>query len=64
LNSKIASAKKTNAIFLAFVLVAGTIALSSPSFMTEGAVQAESYYYGEMDNNYKKSDGKNVTQIY
>jgi hypothetical protein len=65
-NSKVASTKTTSAIFLATVLLTGTItALSSSSFMTIGTVQAQPYYgmdkkyssyesdYG-MDNNYQK----------
>jgi hypothetical protein len=42
---------KSNAIFLAIVLVAGTIAVFSPSFIIEVEAQAESEYYG-MDNRY------------
>ena len=50
--------KKVNAIFLVTVLIAGTIAVSSPSFMA--GAQAEPYY--GMDNNYdKKSNGKDVS---
>jgi hypothetical protein len=41
---------KSNAVFLATVLIAGTIALSYPSFMVETA-QAQLFYDG-MDNNY------------
>ena len=47
--SKIISIDKTNAIFLATVLVTGIIALSSSSFMV-GSAEAKPYY--EMDNNY------------
>jgi hypothetical protein len=48
---------KTNALFLAVVLVAGTIALMSPSFIIGAQAQE---YYGQ-DKSYKKSDGKNVS---
>ena len=55
MNNKIVSRKNTNAIFLAIVLVAGTIALMSPSFMPN----AQAF---QMDNNYlKKSHGKDVS---
>ena len=47
--NKIVSTKKTSAIFLAIVLVAGTIALSSPSFIV-GDVQAQRDY--GMDKKY------------
>jgi hypothetical protein len=47
--NKIVSTKKTSAIFLGIVLVAGTIALSSPSFIV-GDVQAQRDY--EMDKKY------------
>jgi hypothetical protein len=47
--SKIVLTKTTSAIFLAIVLVAGTFALSAPSFMTNAQAQP---YYG-MDNNQK-----------
>jgi len=49
--NKIVSTKNTNAIFLATVLVLGTIALSSPSFMTNASAQSESYY-DRMDDRY------------
>lgn len=49
---------KSNAIFLAVILVVGTIAAFSPSFMV-GTVQAEPYY--GMDKTYKKSSGKDVS---
>ena len=55
----IVSSKRTSAIFLAIVLVAGTIASISPSFMVGAAAQTDSYYDG-MDN-YKKSSGKDVS---
>ena len=55
MNNKIVSTKKSSAIFLAIVLVAGTFALISPSFMTN----AQAF---QMDNNYdKKSSGKDVS---
>ena len=47
--NKIVSTKKTSAIFLGIVLVAGTIALSSPSFIV-GDVQAQRDY--GMDKKY------------
>jgi hypothetical protein len=51
--------KRTSAIFLAIVLITGTIALSIPSFMI-GTAQALPYY--GQDNNYdKKSDAKNIS---
>jgi hypothetical protein len=50
LNNKIVSTKRTSAIFLAIVLVTGTItALSFPSFMTDVEAQP---YYGEIDIRY------------
>jgi hypothetical protein len=48
---------KSNAIFIAIVLVLGTLATISPSFMV--GAQAEPYY--GMENNYKKSNGKDVS---
>jgi hypothetical protein len=55
LNNKIVSRKKTSAIFLGILLVAGTIALMSPSFMTN----AQAF---QMDNNYvKKYHGIDVS---
>ena len=53
--NKIVSTKTTSAIFLAIVLVTGTIALSIPSFMI-GAAQASSDREKDHDN--KKSYGK------
>ena len=54
MNNKIVSIKTTSAIFLAIVLVTGTIAISSSSsFMTNA--QAQPYYYGVDNNNYEKS---------
>ena len=44
--------KRTSAIFLATLLVLGTIAAFSPSFMTTASAQVESYY-GMDNNNYK-----------
>ena len=60
--SKIISTKKINAGFLAIVLIAGTLAAISPSFMTGAqAFQMENNYeqdYG-MDNSHdKQSYGK------
>jgi hypothetical protein len=58
--SKIVSTK-VNALFLATVLLLGTIAAFYPSFMV-GTAQAQSYYNdGGMDNNYEKSYGKDVS---
>jgi hypothetical protein len=57
LSNKIVSSKNASAIFLATVLVLGTIATISPSFMV--GAQAQEYYGA--DNNYKKSYGKDVT---
>ena len=48
--SKLESTKRTNAIFLLIVLVAGTFTAISPSFMT-GAQEFR------MDNNYKSDYG-------
>jgi hypothetical protein len=44
LNNKIVSIKRNSAIFLAIVLVTGTIALYSSSFMTTASAQSEFYY--------------------
>ena len=52
--NKIILKKTTSVIFLAVVLVTGTISLLSSSFMTNA-------YAFQMDNNYKKSDGKDVS---
>ena len=49
--------KRTSAIFLAIVLVAGTITLFSPSFMTGAQAQE---YYGGMENNYENHYGKDT----
>jgi hypothetical protein len=57
LNNKILSTKNTSAIFLATVLVLGTIATISPSFMV--GAQAQEYY--GMERDYKKSDKKDVS---
>ncbi|HEX6294168.1 MAG TPA: hypothetical protein VFZ46_03370 [Nitrososphaeraceae archaeon] len=46
MNSKIVSTKTTSAIFLAIVLVAGTFAAISPSFIIGVNAQSESYDYG------------------
>jgi hypothetical protein len=55
LNNKFLSTKKTISLFLAFILVTGTIALSSPSSMRD--VQAQQGYDG-IDNNYENDYGK------
>ncbi len=52
--NKIVSTKTTSTIFLAIVLVTGTIAAISPYFLTVTA-EAQSYYYDGMDNSYYKS---------
>ena len=57
MNNKIVSTKTPSAIFLAIVLVAGTITLSSSSFMS--GAQADPYY--GMDSYKKKSNGKDVS---
>ena len=57
MNNKIVLKKTTSAIFLAFVLVVGTFALSIPSFMI-GAAQASSDREKDHDNGDKKSYGK------
>jgi hypothetical protein len=49
-NNKIVSIKSFSAIFLAIVLVTGTIALYFPSFMT--GAKAQLYYDNRMDNRY------------
>jgi len=53
--NKIVSIKNINAIFLATVLIAGTITLSFPSFLTN--VQAQQEYNG-MDNWYNSYEPK------
>jgi hypothetical protein len=55
---KSTKASRISAAFLAAVLVAGTIALSAPSFMTGLNAQAQPYYGGGMDNSYDKPYGK------
>ena len=49
--------KRISAIYLAIVLVAGTITLFSPSFMTGAQAQE---YYGGMENNYENHYGKDT----
>jgi hypothetical protein len=49
LNNKILSIKRNSAIFLAGILIAGTIALFIPSFTTTASAQSEPYY---RDNSY------------
>jgi hypothetical protein len=56
--NKIISTKKISATFLAIVLIAGTIAMISPSFMTS----AQAFVMD--NNNYKKSFGKDVSVKY
>jgi hypothetical protein len=48
---------KFNTLFLSAILIAGTIALSSPLFMTNASAQSESYY-GMDNNNYKSQYGQ------
>jgi hypothetical protein len=56
--NKIISTKKISATFLAIVLIVGTIAMITPSFMTSAHAIA-------MDNNnFKKSFGKDVSVKY
>jgi hypothetical protein len=57
LNNKKVLTKTANAIFLAIVLVAGTITLFSPSFMTGAQAQE---YYGGKENNYENHYGKDT----
>ena len=68
--SKLVSTKKTNAIFLTIVLITGTFAALSPSFMTRAHAQfpnGQKYYepdYGMNSHDDKQSYGKdNVLQI-
>ena len=61
---------KVSAVFLATVLIAGTIALSFPSFMI-GSAQAQSYYgmdsyqksYDKKDNKDKSKDSVNIKKV-
>ena len=55
--TKKVSIKKTSAVFLAIVLVAGTITLFSPLFMKGAQAQQG---YGRMDNNYENHYGKDI----
>jgi hypothetical protein len=52
LNNKLTSTKRISAIFLATVLIAGTITAISPSFMVEA--QAQQNY--EIDNRYSSNE--------
>ena len=56
--NKIVSTKKTSAIFLAIVLVAGTIALSSPSFIIEDVQAQRDYGMDKKYNSYGQDYGK------
>ena len=58
--NKIVSIKKTSAIFLAIVLVTGTITLFSPSFMKAAQAQQD---YGKIDNDYENHYGKDIYRI-
>ena len=60
--SKIVSTKKTNAIFLATVLVTGIIAAISPSFIIGVNAQAEPYY--GMDKRYNSYEPNYGIDIY
>jgi hypothetical protein len=44
--------EKANAIFLATVLITGTIAIIMPSFMTSITAQTDPYYYDEIESEY------------
>ena len=60
--TKIVLAKNTNAIFLAIVLIVGTIALSSLSFIVGTSAQAQSYYGMDsykLENGYDYDDNNN-----
>jgi hypothetical protein len=57
LNNKIISTKKTIAFFLATLLILGTLATITPSFMVGAQAVPE---YG-MERDYKKSDKKDVS---
>jgi hypothetical protein len=57
--NKIISTKKISATFLAIVLIVGTIAMISPSFMNSASAIAM-----ENNNNFKKSFGKDVSVKY
>ena len=71
MNNKIVSTKKTISLFLAFILLAGTIALSSSLSMRD--VQAQQGYdgtynnyendYGKDNNSYKSKDNKIVKKV-
>jgi hypothetical protein len=56
LNNKIVSIKKTSAIFLAIVLVAGTIALSSQTFTTANALSGPLFTEDNSYNSYEPRD--------
>jgi hypothetical protein len=57
LNNKFLSIKRNSTIFLATVLLAGTIALSSPAFMTNAQAQQDYYYGGSgMENTYNNNE--------
>ena len=55
--SKIISTKKTSAIFLAIVLIAGTFAALSPSFMI--GAHAQQYGMDKKYNSYEPDYGMN-----
>jgi hypothetical protein len=60
LNNKIVSTKKTSALFLSIVLVAGTIAAISPLFIINGANAQgyQPYYGGGMDTSIYHNDDR------
>jgi hypothetical protein len=49
---------KSKSIFLAVILIAGTIALSSPSFTTTASAQSEPKNYGERENGYSSYESQ------
>ena len=65
---KIESTKRTNAIFLLIVLLTGTFAALSPSFMTGAqAFLMDNNYkpdYGMNSHDYKQSYGKDSNNYY
>ena len=61
--SKIDSTKKTNAIFLAIVLIVGTFAAIPPSFNDAEATGDKRDNYIHKDNRYDKSKSVNVKKF-
>ena len=63
--NKIVSTNKTSPVFLTAVLVAGIIALSSPSFMTTASAQSQPYNgYNSYESEYPPSYGKDNSYYY